>query len=341
MPRPRPPHLHKQTSRHGKTVWYFRQGHGPRIRMPGEYGSPEFTAAYKAAIYGGAKPAGQKIDAKSLQWLADQYRKSADWSDLGAATRRQRENIFIHVLETAGHLPFEAIGRRQIMEGIDKRRETPFAGRHFLYSMRGLLQWAVKHEHIPADPTAGISAPTPDTEGFEPWTDDEIAKYEARWPLGTRERLALALFLYTGLRRGDAAALGPQHVRNGVITLKAQKTGTPVIIPILPELQEVIDATPTGANAFITGERGKPLTKESLGNWFRECCDAAGVKGKSAHGLRKSGATRAAENGATVAQLEAIFGWTGGRMASHYTKTVDRARLARDAMGTLSARKKP
>ena len=339
MPRPRPPHLHKQTSRHGKTVWYFRMGHGPRVRIPGEYGSPEFIAAYKAALYGEANPPTPKIDSRSLQWLAGQYRKSADWAKLGAATRRQRENIFIHVLSTAGHLPFEAIGRRQIMEGIDKRRETPFAGRHFLYSMRGLMQWAVKHEYVAADPTAGISAPTPETGGFEPWTDSEIARYEAKWPLGSRERLALALFLYTGLRRGDAADLGPQHVQDGVISLKTQKTGTPVIIPILPELQAVIDATPAGKDAFITGERGNRMTKESLGNWFREACDAAGVK-KSAHGLRKSGATRAAENGATVAQLEAIFGWTGGRMASHYTKTVDRARLARDAMTTLSARKK-
>jgi len=77
------------------------------------------------------------------------------------------------------------------------------------------------------------------------------------------------------------------------------------------------------------------MTKESFGNWFRDACKAADVPG-SAHGLRKAGATRAANNGATVAQLEAIFGWSGGGMASLYTRQADRTRLAKEAMGKLS-----
>jgi hypothetical protein len=60
----------------------------------------------------------------------------------------------------------------------------------------------------------------------------------------------------------------------------------------------------------------------------------AGVN-KSAHGLRKIGATRAANNGATVAQLNAIFGWTGSKMASLYTQNADRKRLAQDAITKL------
>ena len=91
----------------------------------------------------------------------------------------------------------------------------------------------------------------------------------------------------------------------------------------------------TGDLAFTATVTGTPITKESFGNWFRDACKAAGVPG-SAHGLRKAGATRAANNGATVAQLEAIFGWTGGAMASLYTRQADRTRLAKEAMGKLS-----
>ena len=61
---------------------------------------------------------------------------------------------------------------------------------------------------------------------------------------------------------------------------------------------------------------------------------------KSAHGVRKIGATRAANNGATVAELEAIFGWIGGRMASLYTQAADRARLARRAIDILTNEKR-
>jgi len=99
-------------------------------------------------------------------------------------------------------------------------------------------------------------------------------------------------------------------------------------------LRATIKAGPTGDLALITGERGEPLTKESFGNYFREACRAAGVN-KSAHGVRKIGATRAAENGATVAELEALFGWRGGGMASLYTREADRRRLSRGAVSKL------
>jgi integrase len=95
-------------------------------------------------------------------------------------------------------------------------------------------------------------------------------------------------------------------------------------------LQASLDACPIGELTFIAGERGRPMKKASFGTWFREACKKAGVPG-SAHGLRKAGATRAANNGATEAQLEAIFGWRGGGMASLYTRQANRAKLAQDA----------
>jgi integrase len=145
------------------------------------------------------------------------------------------------------------------------------------------------------------------------------------------------VLLYTGFRRGDAVRLGRQHVRHGVATLRTEKTDTPVTIPILPVLDDVLRSGPCGDLAFICGEREGPLKKESFSNMFRDACNAAGVPGKSAHGLRKVGATRAANAGATVAELEAIFGWSGGRMASLYTEAADRTRLAKAAMTKLDA----
>lgn len=143
------------------------------------------------------------------------------------------------------------------------------------------------------------------------------------------------IFCYTGLRRGDAARLSRQHVRGGVVSIDTEKTGTRVTIPVLDVLQETLDAGPTGDLVFIATRDGQPMTKESLGNAFRDACRAAGI-GKSAHGLRKAAATRAAQNGATEAQLEAIFGWEGGKMAALYTRTANREKLATAAMTTLA-----
>jgi integrase len=137
----------------------------------------------------------------------------------------------------------------------------------------------------------------------------------------------LDVLLYTGLRRGDAVVIGRQHVRDGIATLRTEKSQREVTVtlPILPVLQRTLDAGPIGELAFICGAKGKPLTKESFGNLFKKACRQAGLPNRSAHGLRKIAATRAAENGATVAQLEAIFGWKGGRMASLYTEAANRS----------------
>jgi integrase len=104
--------------------------------------------------------------------------------------------------------------------------------------------------------------------------------------------------------------------------------------PVLPVLAATIAASKTGDLAFLVTESGTPFVKESFGNWFREACRKAGCPG-SAHGLRKAGATRAADNGATVHQLMALFGWKTEKMALHYTRHADRKRLARDAASLL------
>jgi integrase len=336
MPRPRPPHLHRQVTRHGKTVWYVRIGKGPRIRIRSAFGTPEFNAAYRAAINGQGQPPqdDSKFPAKTLGWLIENYRKSETWAELSAATRRQREGFLRAVTESGGKHPLRRIDQQAIKTGI-RRRKGPNAKRHFLQTMRGLFQWAKNEGHIAHDPTAGLVVERPQTEGHHVWTDDECIAFEARWPRGTRERLAFDLLLYTGLRRGDAVRLGRQHVRNGVATIRTEKTGQRVTITILPPLQESINAGPIGDLTFIATKDGRPMTKESFGNWFKEACRKANVPG-SAHGLRKAGATRAVDNGATEAQLEAMFGWSrGSSEARVYTQKADRARLAKQGAEKL------
>lgn len=333
MPRPRPPHLHRETSRHGSLVWYVRVGKGPRIRIKAVYGTPEFEEAYQAAL-DGKSPLGTGKAAKgSLEWLWMLYRQTTAWTELSMATRKQRENIMRGVLKTGGNQPLSNITPRAISAGIDRRK--PFAGRHFVDTMRGMFKWAVAADHVGADPTAGKAVAKPKTKGFPVWTEEELEKFERRWPIGTRERVMFGVYCFTGLRRGDAAKLGKQHIRNGVIEIDTEKTGTRVTIPVLPELADIIAAGPLGELSIIASKKGQPIRKEVLGNLFRDACRAAGIA-KSGHGIRKAAATRAANNGATVATLEAIFGWEGGQMAALYTRAADRRALAAEHMTKLS-----
>ena len=239
------------------------------------------------------------------------------------------------MVEIAGHERADAITRRAIQEGMDRRKAKPHGANNWLKTMRGLFAWAVDAEMVPADPTRCVKliSGANDRHGFHTWTEEEVARFEAHWPIGTRERLALDIPLYTGLRRGGAARLGRPHVRNGIARIVTEKTSQEVTIRILPPLAASIDASPTGDLTFIASVRGRPMTKESFGNWFRDACVAAGVPGR-AHGLRKAGARRAAESGATEAELNAWFGWAdGSRESATYVRGANRAKLAERIAG--------
>lgn len=334
MPRPRPPYLQRHQTRHGKSVWYVRIGRGPLIRLREAFGSPEFQAAYEAAVRGEMPMRVTQGRSGSVRWLWERYREVDAWKHLSSATRRQRENIMAGVLKTIGDDPCRSIRRADIVASRDKRVDTPAQARNFLDAMRGLFRWGLEAGHVLVDPTAGVKNPARQTGGgFPVWTEDDVARYQVKWPIGTMERVWLDVLLYTGLRRGDAVRLGRQHVKDGIAVLRTEKSQdeVTVTIPILPVLQVTLAAGPCADLAFICGDARRPLTKETFGNFFRAACNTAGVA-KSAHGVRKIGATRAAENGATVAELEAIFGWSGGGMAALYTRAADRARLSKGAI---------
>jgi integrase len=319
-----------------------RIGKGPRIRIRAEFGTPEFDAEYQAAISGMARPKNGAPATGTLAWLVARYREVGEWTNLSPATRKQHENILVHILETAGDKPFAKISKAAIVAGCERRSKTPAQARHFLSTMRGLFRWATKAGLAKTDPTIGVERPRPKkSEGFIVWTEEHVEAYEKRWPIGTRQRVWLDVLLYTGLRRGDAVRFGRQHMRDGIGTIKTEKSGfmVTVTLPILPVLAETLAAGPCGDLTYIAGESGQPLKKESFGNLFRDACREAGVPG-SAHGVRKIAATRAANSGATVAQLEAIFGWSGGRMASLYTMAADRKRLAIEGIHMLANEKR-
>lgn len=212
MPCPRPPHLHREVTRRGKVIWYARAGgssRGPRVKLCAEFGTAEFWTEYQAALASAPRRPAAAHEG-TLARMIERYRETTAWSYLSAATRRQRENIFAHVLENAGEQPFAKITSAIIMAGRDRRANTPAQARNFLDAMRGLYRWALKARLVKSDPTVGIdNPPRPKTEGFAVWTEDDIAAYEVRWPIGTRQQVWLDVLVYTGLRRGDAVRFVP------------------------------------------------------------------------------------------------------------------------------------
>lgn len=226
----------------------------------------------------------------------------------------------------------------------DARAETPEAANNLVKALHQVFAWAIDVGLAQTNPAREVPRIQTGSDGFHTWTIEEVERFEARHPVGTKARLALALLLFTGVRRSDVVRLGPQMERDGHLFWTEAKGRNRLVkqreLPILPELRTVIDATPSGHLAYLVTEFCKPFTANGFGNWFRKRCNEAGLPHCSAHGLRKAGATIAAENGATEHQLMAVYGWESPKQAALYTRKANRKRLAESAMHLLVPERK-
>lgn len=342
----------------GQVRLYFWRGKGHRkIRIRAKVGTPEFAIAYAAAFHGTPQPvppvakndeAARRPATGTYRWLCVEYMKSATFKQLDPSTQHTRklilESTFAEPVapgaaETFAEFPIEKLTAKAVRVLRDRKVDVPNAANGRVKSIRRVFAWAIDEEHVMANPARDVSFLRTSGDGHHSWTVEEVAQYERRHPVGTKARLALALLLYTGQRRSDVVLFGRQHVRDGVLRFTQQKNRNrkPITLdlPVLPALQEIVKASPTGDLTFLVTELGRPFTSNGFGNKMRQWCDEAKLPHCSAHGLRKAGAVIAAENGATPHQLMSIFGWLTLKQAEHYTRAASQKRIAKGAMSLL------
>ncbi len=332
----------EDVDRHGNVRVYLRRRGYLKVRLPGPLGSLQFWAAYREAMQGNIldkPPVRKKLDQQSFRWLCEAYYGSAEYKSLASRTRNVRRRVLDQFCTKEGEKPYNRLETRHIRARRDEMAERPEAANQLVKFIRQVLSFAVENDLVMHNVAKAVPYLKTGSTGFHAWTVEEVRKYESFYPVGTTARLALALLLYTGQRRAEVVGLGRQHVRDGTLhfTQHKNRNRKPITLtlPILPQLQDVIDATSLGQMVFLSSHSGKPFTSNGFGNRFRKWCDSAGLKHCSAHGLRKAGATIAAENGATGSELMAIFGWKTLKQVQHYTATADQKRLAAGAMYRL------
>lgn len=330
--------------RHGKPRFYFRRTGFKSVALPGLPWSPEFMAAYEAAIAGQPLAvADGRVKPGTIRALAVSYYNSVAFRTMKSSTQSVYRNIIDRFCEEAdkqgqkhGDKRAATLQREHIVKLMAARAEKPESANGLRKALRAMMKHAVETGLRADDPTRDVRAVRVKSDGFHSWTDAEIAQFEKRHAVGSRARLALALLLYTGQRRSDVVLMGRQHIRDGALNVRQIKTGAELAIPVHPELAAIIAATATDHLTYLTTQFGQPFTAAGFGNWFREQCDVAGLKHCSAHGLRKAAARRLAEAGCTEHEIAAITGHASLREITRYTKAADQKRLAVAAMEKVS-----
>ncbi|MCC6948850.1 MAG: tyrosine-type recombinase/integrase [Bradyrhizobiaceae bacterium] len=321
----------------GRTYFYFRKRGHKRVRLPGLPWAPEFMAAHEAMLKGTPiEVAAKRTLPGSFSALCVSYYNSAAFKSLVPSTQRTYRLVLEKIRSEAGDLRVATLTRKDIQRMTDNRASPrPYRARWFLKVMRSVMRHAVTIEMRDDNPCLGVHGPKLKSKGFHSWTDAEIEQFGARHPIGTKPRLALALLLYTGQRRGDVVHMGKQHIGPKGIRVRQRKTGTELVIPVHTELTRTIEASAIGNMTFLLTEHGKPYTPAGFGNAMRDWCDQANLPHCSAHGLRKAACRRLAEAGCSASQIAAVSGHKTLAEVERYVRAAEQARLAADAISKI------
>jgi integrase len=331
-------HVHTFRDRHGKLRTYCRIPGQKAVPLPGLAGSAEFMTAYQDAVAAvGPREGGASLTvAGTVDAAVVDYYGDNSFLALGETTRHTRKVILEHFRVEHGKKKLRMLQRVHVTAILSKK--PPFAARNWLKVLRGLMAFAVNAGLRADDPTQGVKLPKAKAGEIHTWTEAEIAQFEAYHPVGSKARLAEALLLHTGQRRGDVVKMGRQHIRDGVLSIRQEKTGNVVEIPVHPALNAIIAATTiTGQMTFLTSVTGAPFSSASFGNVFREWCNEADLpKHCSSHGLRKAACRRFAEAGCSEHEIASISGHESLAEVRRYTRAASRAKMAKSAMATVT-----
>ena len=228
----------------------------------------------------------------------------------------------------------------------DTFMSTPEAANGTIKALRQVFAYAVEYGLHNQNPPALVRNLPSSGDGHVAWTEEDVENFEAVHPVGSAARLALALALHTGQRKSDLIRLGRQHIReyDGCIGLEftqhKNRNRKPVRlwVPIAPELQTIIDASPTGDFTFIQTAFGRPFSEGGFGNRFRKWCNEAGLEGISIHGLRKTAAAVLAQNGCTEQEIMAITGHSTSKEVIRYTRSAKQKVRAVNAMTKMNTK---
>jgi integrase len=349
-------YLKQETDRHGKPRLYVRLPGQKLIRLPvNTIKDPQFGPAYAAALNGEPVPSPapkqptkrEKAPTGSLRALCDRYfdyfTKDTTLAERTKYVRRRNlENVCREMVKSpsgmrpAADIPVKIMTRAHVSQLLDRNRATPEASNDRRKALMALFKWAIPRGYADKNPVTETRPIKTKTGGFTTWKREHVERYAETHPFGTKEYLALALFLFTGQRRSDVITFGPKHVENGVLHFAQQKTRKEMHIPIHAGLQEVLDLVPSEQPTFLVTEFGKPFAAGGFSHWFHDRCVDAGLRGFSCHGLRKALQTFGANAGLSAHELQALAGHSSLKETSRYTEQRDSALLADSGMTKLS-----
>lgn len=325
----------------GAMRYRFRRN-GKVTTLQGEPGSREFHEHY-AALIDNVPVVASRATRGSVEWLvglflADLERKVAARLASPLTLKGKRHHLGRLVDEYGAkdaNMP-----RSAVIKLADKFAGTPAAADNLLKAISGLYLWAIQREYVTCEnPARDVKRLSKKTPGFAPWSAEDIAAYLDHHGAGTMARRALILAACTTARRGDLCQLGRQHefTKDGRRWLRWTQNKAPHDVVEMPMSRALLaDLAGHGNMTYVLTSFGAPYTAAGLGNAFRGWADAAGLKGRSLHGVRKGIAAMLTAGGAPSGEIDVLLGHEMGSPETKiYVRSAARAGLAESVVDRI------
>jgi integrase len=332
-----PKFVHGFIDRHGRPRYYLRRKGYQKVALAGTPWSPSFMSAYEDALAGqpAIEPGEGRARPETMDALAQSYFASPAFTTKADNSKRAYRFTIERFCRVHGTKLAAEMQSQHVVKLMNAFQGKPGAANQLRKCLRVMMQHAVAIGMRSDDPTRDVRGIRFKAKSHHPWTEEEIEQFERAHPIGSRERLAMALMLYTGQRSGDVRRMGPQHLQGSAIRVAQEKTGTELLIPLHKNLREVIQASKIGHLAFIVTQGGGVYSGNSFFFWFKQACRTAELPHCSAHGLRHAAARRMANAGASTSEIAAITGHRSLGEVSRYTRSADQRKLAASAMAKV------
>jgi integrase len=220
------------------------------------------------------------------------------------------------------------------VDDVSRFRESwdfaPLTTRNTIERLRGFFRFCIEREWLEKNPAATLKLPKIIEVDRKPYEASELEAIEKaveafpNWGIyktNTRERVRafISVLRWTGMRIGDAVQLSREKTAGGQITLRTEKNGKRVCIPMHPEVERSLEKIEDGEYYFWSGN-GK--VSSAVSDWERTLTRLGkGLPFKvHAHRSRHTFITTLLSHGVPVSEVAAVVGNSPRIIEQHYSQ---------------------
>lgn len=304
--------------------------------LPGVPGSKEFKEKYAQLVALAVKPEPpvRFIPKGTFGWVIDMYFRDVEFRSLADSTKRSYRCMAKIIDPVLGDC--DMVATTTAMVAAVRNSVSIEMGNSVRAFISRLYGFAASRGWIDSsiNRARDLKKIKSKSEGFVPWSDDELALMLQYAEGQTRTLIILAIC--TAQRACDLTSMKWSQVLGNDIRVRQRKTNLLIDIPMHPMLKDELDrlrSTGPVSGRIVKHDDGSLIGKKGFNRRLTGLIRTIpNMPHRTPHGARYAAAAMMEEAGCTVYEIQAILGHSTYQQAIHYINKRKNGRAAMDKL---------